>query len=294
MFTSKRDRNYFYNKLILGLIYLISSAVMIFIIWLLYTIVNKGITHLDYNFLFGLPDEINAGGGIGPFIFNSLYVTFLSMIIALPISLGAGIYMAEYATENKFTDFIRVAIQSLGSVPSIVLGLFGLALFVGVFHIGLTIIGAAVTLALLNIPVLCKIFEDAIKDIPLEYRNSALALGATKFQALVKVIIPSAMPRIYTGISLVTGRAFGESAVIILVGGTSAADSMWNFNLFAPGATLAVHLWYVMSDAIVPDASEIASKSAALMVCVVLLINIILRTPILISKLKKLWLERNE
>ena len=81
MFTSKRDRNYFYNKLILGLIYLISSAVMIFIIWLLYTIVNKGITHLDYNFLFGLPDEINAGGGIGPFIFNSLYVTFLSMII---------------------------------------------------------------------------------------------------------------------------------------------------------------------------------------------------------------------
>ena len=286
MFNSKKDFRYFCDKLTSAIIYIISFSIIIFILWLLYSIVNKGIGQLNYQFLVGLPDELNAGGGIGPFLFNSLYVTFISMVISLPISLGAGIFMAEYARENKFTSFIRIAIESLASVPSIVLGLFGLALFVGFFHMGLTIIGGAATLALLNIPVLCKIIEDSIKDVPAEYQSSALALGATKFQTLTKIVLPVAMARIFTGISLVTGRAFGESAVIILVAGTSAADSMWNFNIFAPGATLAVHLWYVQAEAIVPDAADIAAKSAALLVCVVLAINLLLRVPALIIKLK--------
>ena len=286
MFNSKKDFRYFCDKLTSAIIYIISFSIIIFILWLLYSIVNKGIGQLNYQFLVGLPDELNAGGGIGPFLFNSLYVTFISMVISLPISLGAGIFMSEYARENKFTSFIRIAIESLASVPSIVLGLFGLALFVGFFHMGLTIIGGAATLALLNIPVLCKIIEDSIKDVPAEYQSSALALGATKFQTLTKIVLPVAMARIFTGISLVTGRAFGESAVIILVAGTSAADSMWNFNIFAPGATLAVHLWYVQAEAIVPDAADIAAKSAALLVCVVLAINLLLRVPALIIKLK--------
>ena len=273
------NRNILYDKLITTVLYTVSFMSLLFVIWLLYTVVFKHITDVRPEFITGIPEELSEGGGIGPFLFNSFYVTILSIIIALPVSLGAGIYMAEYAKDGKFTNFISTGIEALASVPSIVLGLFGLSLFVGYFGIGLTILGSAVTLALLGMPVLTKVIEDALRSVPKELRTSALALGATKFEAISKIVLPVALSRIFTGISLVTGRAFGESAVILLVGGTSASDKLFNFDLFAPGATLAVHLWYVQSEAIVPDAHEIAMKSSAVLVCSVLLINIVLRIP---------------
>ena len=274
------------DKLLRIFITLLSLSLLLFILWLLYTIVNKGIQHLSWQFLSGIPDDLSSGGGIGPFLFNSLYITILSMLVALPISLGAGVYLSEYAPNNLTTNFIRTGIESLASVPSIVLGLFGMALFVEYFHLGLTILGGALTLAMLSLPTLTKIIEEAMSEVPGELRSSALALGATKFQTLRLVIIPSALARIFTGISLVTGRAFGESAVILLVSGTSAAERLWSFDLFAPGSTLAVHLWYIQAEAIVPDASEIASKSAAVLVCVVFIINLILRIPSWVIKAK--------
>ena len=168
-----------------------------------------------------------------------------------------------------------------------IFGLFGIALFVEGLGIGLTILGGAVSLALLNLPLLTRVTEEAMRSVPQEYKQGSLAMGATHTQTIFKVCLPVAMNSIITGISLTAGRAFGESAVIVLVSGVSTSGILWDFDPLSPGATLAVHLWYVQSEAIVPDAAEIASKSAAVLLIVVLLINLALRIPLWFNNRKQ-------
>ncbi|MBP1994181.1 phosphate ABC transporter permease PstA [Paenibacillus eucommiae] len=269
--------------------WLLSMLLMLVIVWLLFTILKNGIFKINLDFLTKLPDEMEAGGGIGPVLFNSLYVLVLSLIFSLPIGIGAGIYMAEYAPANKFTEGLRICVEGLASVPSIIFGLLGLAIFVEFFHIGLTILGGSISLALLNLPVLTRVTEEAVRAVPREIREASFALGASKFQCIRTAVLPAALHGIVTGVCLVSGRAFGESAVIILTAGLSTSGELLNFNLFDPGATLAVHLWYVQSEAIVPDAREIADKSAAVLVLFVLIINLLFRFPLWLKerKLKK-------
>ena len=159
-------------------------------------------------------------------------------------------------------------------------------MFVELLDLGLTILGAAVSLAFLNLPVLTRVTEEAIRAVPQEMKSASFALGSTHLQTIRRVLIPVALNGIITGICLVAGRAFGESAVIILTGGVTSSGVMWDFNPFSPGATLAVHLWYVQSEAIVPDAQLIAEKSAAVLVFIVLLINIVFRVPLWVNSRK--------
>ncbi|MFD1772551.1 phosphate ABC transporter permease PstA [Paenibacillus rhizophilus] len=260
--------------------YGLGALVMLLIFWLLFTILSKGLPGFDFSFLIRQPEEIDTGGGIGPVLFNSFYILLISLVISIPIGLGAGIYMAEYAPDNAFTGALRICVESLSSVPSIVFGLLGLAIFTEYFGLGLTILGGGVSLALLNLPMLARVTEEAVRAVPDELREAGYALGLTKFYCIRKIVLPVALPSIITGICLVAGRAFGESAVIILTAGLSTSGEMWDFNLFSPGETLAVHLWYVQSEAIVEDARQIADKSAAVLVIVVLLINLAFRAPL--------------
>lgn len=188
--------------------------------------------------------------------------------------------MAEYASDNRLTEVIRACVESLASVPSIVFGLFGYVLFVDVFQIGLTILGASVALSLLNLPVLTRVTEEALRAVPVDVREASYDLGATKSQTIIKAVIPAALSAIVTGISLAACRAFGESAVILLAGGTGTSGEMWDFNLLSPGGNLPVYLWYVQSEALVPDAKEIAEKSAAVLVCIILLMSTFFRIPV--------------
>lgn len=261
-------------------------AVLVFslVAWLFLTILSKGLSGISFEFLTGLPSELEEGGGIGPFLFNSFYVLLISLGISIPIGVGAGICLAEYAPDNKITRFIKMCVEALASVPSIVFGLFGMAIFVDYFQIGLTIIGAGITLSILNLPTITRVTEEAIRAVPMSVREAALALGATKFQCISQIVLPTAMSSIITGIGLAAGRAFGESAVIILTAGTSTSGAMWDLNLFSPGETLAVHLWYVQAEAIVSDARSIADRSAAVLVIVMLLLNIALRIPLMIQR----------
>lgn len=268
------------DRVATSILWVLGISISFIIVWLLFTILKNGLPYITPDFLVKVPDEIEAGGGIGPVLFNSFYVLILSLLFSLPIGIGAGIYLAEYAPKTKFTDFLRICVEGLASVPSIVFGLLGLALFVEYFQIGLTIIGGAVTLGLLNLPVLTRVTEESIRAVPKELRDASYALGTTKFQVIRTIVLPVALNGIVTGICLVAGRAYGESAVIILTAGLSSSGEMWDFNLFSPGETLAVHLWYVQSEAIVEDAREIASKSAAVLVFVVLIINFMFRIPL--------------
>lgn len=279
-------KNRFINQTANVFFWGVSAGVLLLIASMLFIILSKGLSGITLGFLLGLPDELEAGGGIGPVLFNSFYVLILSMIFSLPIGIGAGIYLAEFAPNNKLTSFIRMCVEGLASVPSIVFGLFGLAIFVYYFQIGLTILGGAVTLSFLNLPVLVRVTEEAVRAVPKELREAAYALGSTKFQCVSRVVLPAAFSGIVTGISLVVGRAYGESAVIILTAGTSTSGAMWDLNLFSQGSTLAVHLWYVQSEAIVEDAKHIADRSAAVLVFVVLMLNFVMRIPVWLNERK--------
>jgi phosphate transport system permease protein len=264
----------------------VSACIVLFICALLFLILQKGLPHLTWDFIFGLPSEMEEGGGIGPALFNSFYMLIISLAISVPLGMAAGIYLAEFAPSNKLIGFVRICIEGLASVPSIIFGLFGIALFVEMFQIGLTIIGGAVSLAFLNLPVMTRVTEEAIRAVPKEVKQASFALGATHLQTIRRVLIPSAISGIVTGICLVAGRAFGESAVIILTAGVTTSGEMWDFNLLSPGETLAVHLWYVQSEAIVPDAVSISDKAAAVLVFVILMFNVVFRIPLWIRDRK--------
>jgi len=249
------------------------------LIWFLWHILSAGLPHLSWDFITGKPEEIIAGGGVGPELFNSFYILFLSLLFSIPFGIGAGIWLSEYAKKNWFTDLVRLSTEMLSSVPSIVFGLFGMLVFVTTFGLGFTILGGSLTLALLNLPVLVRVTEETLRAVPDSYREASAALGATKWQTIRKVLIPTALPGLVTGITLVAGRALGESAILIFTAGVTVSRFAPDFNVFASGETLAVRLWYVRSEGLVPDAMEIAEGTAALLVIVVLLMNLLIGLP---------------
>lgn len=259
--------------------WLAAIAILGILVAFLSFILYKGIPVLSWNFIFGKPSEIQAGGGVGPQLFNSFYILILSLLFSIPVAVGAGVYLAEYAANNRLTDIIRLSTESLATVPSIVLGLFGMIIFVNLLGMGFSIIGGALTLMLLNLPVLVRVTEDAVKTVPAHYREASLALGATKWQTIWRVVLPSALPGIITGITLTAGRALGETAILIFTAGTTVSRHMPDFDVTAAGETLAVHLWYVMAVGLVPDRIEIANGIGALLVLTILMLNLLVTIP---------------
>lgn len=236
----------------------------------------KGLPVLSLHFLFGMPSDIEAGGGVGPQLFNTFYILFLSMGLSGTIALGAAIYLSEYAKDTLLTRFIRLSTESLATVPSIVLGLFGMVVFVDFLGMGFSILGGALALSLLNLPLLVRITEQSLRSVPQTYREASFALGATKWQTIRKVVLPSAFGGIITGIMLAGGRAIGESAILIFTAGTTVSRHMGDLDVFASGETLAVHLWYVMGIGLVPDRIDVANGIGALLIIIVLILNLLL------------------
>ncbi len=243
-------------------------------------ILYKGLPVLNLHFIFGKSSDIMAGGGVGAQLFNSFYMLFLSMAVSIPLAIGAGIYLAEYARENRLTKCIRLSVESLATVPSIVLGLFGMIIFVNEMHLGFSILCGSLTLVLLNLPMLVRVTEESIKTVPKSYEEASLALGATKLQTIFKVVLPSALPGILTGITLTAGRALGETAILIFTAGTTVSRFLYDTDVMAGGETLAVHLWYLMSAGLVPDRDMIADGIGALLIITILVFNFILVLPL--------------
>ena len=240
----------------------------------------KGLPVLTPHFIFGKSSDIMAGGGVGSQLFNSFYMLFLSMAVSIPLAIGAGIYLAEYARETRLTKCIRLSVESLATVPSIVLGLFGMIVFVNKMHLGFSILGGSLTLVLLNLPMLVRVTEESIRTVPKSYEEASLALGATKLQTIFRVVLPSAMQGIITGITLTAGRALGETAILIFTAGTTVSRFMYDTDVMAGGETLAVHLWYLLSAGLVPDRDMIADGIGALLIITILVFNFLLVLPL--------------
>ncbi len=273
------------DKIATIVLYIISAFIVTllsaFIIYILY----EGGSMLKPSFLFGKPKISGAGGGIGPQLFNSFYMLILSLIITIPIGVGAGIYMAEYAKEGKILDFITMCLETMSSLPSIVIGMFGLLIFVNKFNWGYSILAGALSVSILNIPSMTRISESAIRTAGKRVKEASLGLGATKWQTLMKITVPSAMGEILTGIILAAGRIFGEAAAFLYTAGLNSKALNFNtislvekksaFSLFRPAETLAVHIWKLNSEGVVPDARAIANGTAAVLILSVLLFNVL-------------------
>lgn len=216
IFSEKyRSRKKLQQIIVFGIFRIFSFSIVLILFGILGFLIVKGASVLSWDFFTESPTDGMTKGGIFPAIVGTLYLMLGSALFSFPIGIMSGIYMNEYASNGKLVQFIRFMTNNLSGIPSIVFGLFGMALFVSYLDFGDSILAGSLTLGLLSLPVVIRTTEEALKDIPNTYREGSLALGATKFQTIWHVILPMGMPRIITGLILSLGRVSGETAPIL-------------------------------------------------------------------------------
>ncbi|MFI3267812.1 MAG: phosphate ABC transporter permease PstA [Rikenellaceae bacterium] len=258
-----------------GTFRILSCLVILILFWILGFIVVKGIGVISWEFIFEAPKDGMTAGGVFPAIVGTLALMAGSMIVAFPIGILSGIYINEYASNNFMVKFIRVMTNNLSSVPSIVFGLFGMALFVNTLGFGDSLIAGSFTLGLLILPVVIRTTEEALKAIDDSFRIGSLGLGASKLQTIRKVILPMAMPNIITGLILSMGRVSGETAPILF---TCVAYFLPKLpsSVFDQIMALPYHLYVVATSGTDIEASRpIAYGTALVLVMIVLIFNIL-------------------
>ena len=254
---------------------LMSYVVVGILFFIIGFIVIKGIGVINWEFLTTAPEDGMTKGGIFPAIVGTFYLVVGSMLVAFPIGVMSGIYMSEYASNKHIKRIIRVMTNNLGGIPSIVFGLFGMALFVNRLNFGDSIIAGSFTLGLLALPLIIRVTEEALQAIPDSFRQGSLALGATKLQTIRKVVLPAAFPNIMTGLILSIGRVSGETAPILF---TAAAYFLPNLpnSIFNQVMALPYHLYVIATSGTDLEATRpMAFGTALVLIIIVLLMNLI-------------------
>lgn len=243
--------------------------------WILGFIIYNGIGVIDWEFLTTAPTEGMTSGGIFPAIVGTMYLVAGSMIFAFPLGVMSAIYTNEYAGNGRIVKFIRIMTNNLGSIPSIVFGLFGMALFVNTLGFGDSILAGSLTLGLLVLPLVIRTTEEALRAVPDSYRTGSLALGATKLQTIVRVVLPAAFPNITTGLILSVGRVSGETAPIIFTVAAYFLPKMPS-SVFDQVMALPYHLYVIATSGTDIEASRpIAYGTALVLIFIVLVINLL-------------------
>jgi len=244
---------------------ILSMTILIFILGY---IVICGISVVNLPFLLGSPVLSGAKGGILPAIVGTLCLMSVTMLSAVPIGVGAAIYLAEYAQESAVTHIITFGVECLAGVPSIVIGLFGYAFLVIYLGFGFSILSGGLALMFMVLPWIVRTSEEAIKAVPTTVREGSLALGATKWQTISRTVLPSAIPGIVTGAILGIGKAIGEAAVVMFTAGSSL---LMPSSLFDPVRALPYHIYLLASEGI---SNPMAYGSSIVLLAMVLVINL--------------------
>jgi len=250
-------------------------AVVVLIIIVIFTnIIINGYSVINLNFLIESPTEGMTKGGIMPAIVGTFFITVITAIFSIPLGMGCAIYLNEYANQNFFTRLIRISIRNLAGVPSIVYGLFGVVLFVQFMHLGTSILAAGLTLSLMTLPMTITASEEALKSIPMSFREGSLALGATKWQAIRTNVLPYATPGMLTGTILGLSRAAGETAPILFTGVAFYLPYLPR-NIFDQFMALPYHL-YIMATQhhAITQVRPIAYGTAMVLIGLVFMMNL--------------------
>lgn len=219
-------------------------------------------------------------GTIGNQLFNTLYLVFVALLCSVPIGVFAGIYLAVYAKQGILTKFLRICIETLSSLPSIVVGLFGYLVFLVFLGMGKSLLAGALSVSILTLPLLTTTTEDAIRGLPKGYFQGSLALGATKWQSVFHVILPACIPRIMTGVILAAGRGFGEAAALLYTTGSGSTLRWGNWditsptsplNLMRPAETLSTQIWNLQING---QDRALANLASAVLMLLVLVFNL--------------------
>jgi phosphate transport system permease protein len=270
----------FANTVAITVVRALALLVIALLVYIVVYLVAHGFSELRrLDFYTKPPNTGGPGGGVGPQLYNTFYVLLLSMILTVPLGLFAGIYFAEYAGTGKITNAIRRATETLATLPSIVVGLFGFSLFVQATGTKPSRLAAALCLVVINLPYAVRVTEDALRNLPPSLREGSLALGATRWETIRRVLVPAALPGLITGIILIAGRAFGEAAAILFAGAAGAITTSNNYNLnpMTAGDTLAVNLYQFriqIDPGVVTDSTRYSDGIAALLLILVLLFNL--------------------
>ena len=248
-----------------------SAAILVIVLLfsIIIYILSKGIPNITWQFLSQIPSDMGRSGGILSTIVGTLSVTLVAIVVATPLGVGTAFYLTEYTREGKITKIIRFSAESLAGIPSIVYGLFGFIFFVIYLKLGWSILSGGLTLAVMILPTIIRTSEEAIRTVPPIYREVSFSLGGTKWQTMIKALIPSALPGIATGIILGIGRCVAETAAVILTAGSALRMPT---SLFSPTRTMAVHFYILAREGI---SMERAYGTAALLIILILLINIV-------------------
>ena len=275
------------DKIATAVVLSLAGLVGLLIISFLAYLLVVGLPNVSWHFLFSPAESFKSDGGIRDQLFNSLYLVVLTMLVSVPLALCAAIYLSEYAPQNRLTATLRLAIEVLSSLPSVVIGLFGYLVFVLQFGLDFSLLAGALALTILNLPLLTRSCEDALQQVPQLQRQAGLGLGMSKWRVTTKIVLPAALSGIITGAILSAGRIFGEAAALIYTAGQSSpaiSYTDWNpfsptsfLNPLRPAETLAVHIWKVNSEGLVPDARAVSNGSAAVLIITILAFNLLAR-----------------
>ena len=241
-------------------------AVMVLILW---QILREGVPLLTPHFFLENPRQMGRTGGIFSIIVGTLLITAVAVVIATPLGVGTAVFLREYTRDSKISRIIRFGTDCLAGVPSIIFGLFGFVFFVIFLRMGWSILSGGLTLTAMILPTLICTAEEAIKAIPYSYREVSFALGGTRWQTVRKVVLPNALPGIFTGILLGVGRSVGETAAIIL---TSGSSFLMPTSLFSPIRTMSIHFFILAREGI---SMEMAYATGAALIILILIINTI-------------------
>ncbi len=261
-------RKNFQQKFFYILLLITAIIVVAFVLGIVLYLIIKGASAITWEFLSQKPSAGMREGGILPAILGTVYLIIGTIIISLPIGVFSAIYLNEYASQNKLTNIVRMSIVNMAGVPSVVYGLFGLGFFVLFLKFGRSIIAGSLTLALLILPVIITATEEALRAVPNTYRHASLALGATKWQTIIKVTLPQAIPGIITGTVLGVGRAAGETAPILFTAAAFFQPNLPN-SIFDQVMALPYHLFVLATQ--VSDAPDDKKWGTALVLLIIVL-----------------------
>jgi phosphate transport system permease protein len=258
-----------------GVFRALSFSVVCILIIILGFIIIKGINAISWEFLTEMPKNGMTEGGIYPAIIGTLYLVAGSMLFAFPVGVLSGIYINEYSKDNWFKRFIKMMTNNLAGIPSIVFGLFGMAIFVNKLGFGDSILAGSLTLGLLALPVIIRTTEEALKAVDNSFRIGSLALGATKWQTTSRVVLPIAFPNIITGMILSIGRVSGETAPILFTVAAYFLPKLPN-SVFDQVMALPYHLYVISTSGTNIEKSRgMAYGTALVLIAIVLLANLL-------------------
>ena len=267
------------NDIAKSIFWLIGIITIIILIIIIGYIVVKGLPVISLEFLLSSPKESGAAGGIFPMIISTIYVTFFAVLVATPLGVGSAIYLTEYAGDNIIVRIIKFASEALASLPSIIFGLFGLAFFVVFLNLGWCVLSASLTLALMAMPTIMRTAENSINAVPQSYKEGSYGMGASKWQTIINVTLPAALPGIVTGIILGMARAIEETAAIMYTVGASIAAPI---TIFDPARPLPLHLYILATEGI-----SIDNAFGTALVLIVIILIITISTNVIVERYQK-------